>query len=357
MEPYFYLLIIPVLGLLIFVHELGHFVTARLSGIKVEEFGFGFPPRIFAIRRNGIDYSINAIPLGGFVRMLGENGDSSDPDSFGQKSPWRRMVVLTAGSLMNVALAVFLFALIAFAGDPTGAGVKVASVTPNAPAAVAGLQAGDILLDMNGQKLADVTQLQALTQENLGRDVTITVERDGKVVGPLHVTPRANPPEGQGAMGVVIQSARIEYIQHWPWEALWMGFERTAQVIILIIAGIAAIVQRIIPADFAGPIGIAQLTAEVAASAGGFWPAVISLLNLSAFLSVNLFILNLLPLPGLDGGRLIFVVIEAVRRGKRISPEKEGFVHFVGLMLLIAFVVVISYYDVLRAFRGETLLK
>jgi regulator of sigma E protease len=354
---YLYLLIIPVLGLLIFVHEAGHFFSARANGIKIKEFGFGFPPRIFGIERGGVIYSINAIPLGGFVKMLGEDEQTNDPDSFGNKSAGRRAIVLVAGSFMNLFLAIIIFAGIAMAGQPTGVGVSIATVMPGTPAAQAGLQNGDIVQTVNGQKIADVNQFRDVTQTNLDKPVTITVERNGKPAGPFTLTPRANPPAGQGAMGVVIQAAKVEYIRYWPWEAAWMGVQTSFTIIFATIAGLISIVQGVIAPDFAGPIGIAQLTAEVVSSAGGFWQAVISLFNLAAFLSINLFILNLLPLPALDGGRLLFVIIEAVRGGKKISPQKEGYVHFIGFVALLLFIVVISYFDVLRAFSGQPLLK
>jgi regulator of sigma E protease len=348
----YWLLIIPVLGLLIFVHELGHFLTARAMGVKVLEFGFGYPPRLIGIERGGVIYSINAIPIGGFTRMEGENGDSSDPDSFGAKRPWRRALILIAGSAMNLLLAVVIFASVAAIGQPTATGdVQVYSIAPASPAAQAGLKDGDVIVAISGQPTNGLANLQQVVQNNLGKQITLTVKRNGETLPPATIVPRANPPQGEGAMGVGIQAVTVN--KAYPiWEAIPMGFVQTVQILWLMIYGIIEMVRGAIPADLAGPIGMAQLTGEVA-QVGGWEPVV----NLTALLSLNLFLINLLPLPALDGGRLVFVAIEKIRRGKRVPPEKEGYVHFAGMMVLLTFVAIISYFDIVRVINGGSFFR
>lgn len=342
-------MIIPVLGLLVLVHELGHFLTARAMGVKVEEFGFGYPPRLFGITRGNVVYSINAIPVGGFVRLLGENGDSTEPDSFGAKRAWKRAIILASGSVMNLFLAALLFGMVAMAGEPTATGnVEIFSVSQNSPAAQAGLTVGDVIVAINGRQMDGLETLQRNVQDNLGKEITLTVRRDGQVMPPVLLVPRASPPQGEGAMGVGIRPVVVN--KSYPfWEAIPLGFQRTGEVFVLLVAGIVGMIRGIIAPDLAGPIGMAQLTGEVA-RVGGLVPV----LNLTALLSINLFLINMLPLPALDGGRLFFVLVEKVRRGKRIPPEKEGYVHFLGMLLLLTFIVVVSYFDIIRVVSGRS---
>jgi regulator of sigma E protease len=337
------------MGLLIFVHELGHFLTARLSGIRVLEFGFGFPPRLIGITRGGIVYSINLIPLGGFVRMLGENGDSSEPDSFAAKPPSRRALVLAAGSAMNFLTAVAIFALIAATGLPTPSDqVRIAEVFPGSPALTAGLQPGDIVLSVAGEPVQTTEGLRAITNRHLGQEIGLVILRGNQQLT-IYLTPRPNPPQGEGPMGVRIEPV-IVYVPRPLWEAIPYGFARSVEMLGIFVYGIGAMVRGIVAPDVAGPIGIAQLTGEVA-RVGGLIP----LANLAALLSLNLFAINLLPLPALDGGRLLFVLIEMVR-GKRVAPEREGRIHFVGIVFLISLAVIISYFDILRIASGRSIV-
>src|SRR4051794_22143199 len=191
--------IVPVfllmLGVLVLVHEMGHFFTALFFGIKVEEFGLGFPPRAVAFRRNGIDYSLNWLPIGGFVKIVGENGDSDDPASFGRAPAWKRIIVLAAGSFMNVLLAFIIFSGMAISGTtevdaPT---TGVGSVTPNQPAAAAGMQPGDRIVSVAGQQVSNSDQIRALSRKYAGTQTDFVVERNGKDIT-LKITPNPNPP-------------------------------------------------------------------------------------------------------------------------------------------------------------------
>ncbi|MDI7274360.1 MAG: RIP metalloprotease RseP [Anaerolineae bacterium] len=336
----------------VFVHELGHFVVAKLAGVRVDEFGIGYPPRLLRLGKRGdTEYTINAIPIGGFVRVLGDE-TPEDPRSLARKGPWLRGAFLVAGPAMNVALAVVLFATSLTLGVLTpvgGPGMGVYAVAPGSPAAKAGLRVGDTILEVDGTPVNSVASLHAVVAVRLDREIALKVSRNGEVLAEaVRLVPRSVHPQGQGAMGIAIGEplGRIAYP---PWEALWLGLQRTGWTVLSIIGGLVAMVRGYIPADLTGPIGIAQMTAEVARSGA------VQLVEWTAFLSINLFIINLLPIPALDGGRLVFVALEIVRRGRRIDPRKEGFVHFVGIVLLLALFLVISYFDLVRIVQGTPL--
>jgi regulator of sigma E protease len=338
---------LPILSLMMVVHELGHFITARRAGIVVQEFGFGLPPRIFGIERGGVIYSLNWIPFGAFVRMLGEE-DPSEPGSFARKSKLTRAIVLAAGSGMNFLLAVVAFAIAYMSGwpSPVENEVLISRVVAESPAAQAGLQEGDLVVTLAGRPIQRVEEFRTITQEHLGRPMPIVVRRDGRDVS-LAVTPRANPPEGQGAIGVAI-SPPLRSQQHGPLESIIFGFERTVQIILLTLGAPIAVLRGVLPADVVRPIGLpgmAQVAggaAQAVAETGAWYP----LLTVTGTFSAGLAVANMLPIPALDGGRLLFVLIEAVR-GKRVSPERENLFHFVGIVVLITLMVLISLNDIM----------
>lgn len=338
-----WLWIIPILLLLVFVHELGHFVTAKLSGITVREFGFGYPPRLFGFTYKGTIYSINLLPLGGFTRMEGEDGSEAAtmrPGSFASKSKATRTLVLAAGSLMNAALAPVLLTVVFMLGMPTPTGtVLVSAVQPDSPAAAAGMQSGDAVTNVQGHAVHSVGEFREQVQFRLGQPTTFDVERDGQSLT-ITVTPRENPPAGQGSVGVAIRE-QLATKQYPIWSAFWMGLQEAWHQFVLIWVGLIQTVRGAIAPEFLGPVGIANVTGEVA----HLGPQ--ALLEFAAFLSVNLAILNLLPVPALDGGRILFVIIEAVR-GRRVDPRREGLAHFVGMVILLTFVVLITYHDLLN---------
>lgn len=342
-----------VFSLLVFVHELGHFTVAKLTGIRVEEFGFGYPPRLLTIARRGdTEYTINAIPFGGFVRMLGEE-DPSQPDSFAAKSKLTRAGALLAGPLMNIVLAFILFMGVGLIGFdiPIGS-VAIIGVAPGSPAAKAGLQEGDTILTIDGLTVRNTYELSRYTRERLEEKVTLSVKR-GEETLPVHLTPRQEPPANEGAMGVIIQTVDIvgaDKLRYSLWEAIPMAGRMIVDVIAAIFSGLAGMIQGVIAPDIAGPIGIAAVTGEIAKS------GLIALTQFTAFLSIQLAIFNLLPFPGLDGGRLAFIALEALRGGKRVTPEKEGFIHLVGLAILIGLMLIVSYQDIARLLSGQPIL-
>ena len=342
-----------VLSLLVLVHELGHFTVAKLTGIRVEEFGLGYPPRLFTIARRGdTEYTINAIPFGGFVRMLGEE-DPSHPDSFAAKSKLVRAGALLAGPLMNVVLAFLLFIGVGLIGFdiPVGS-VNIVGVAPGSPAAEAGLQEGDTILSIDGLTVRNTYELSRYTRERLGEEVALSIKR-GEETLPVHLTPRQEPPVNEGPMGVIIQTVDIvgaDKLRYSLWKAIPMAGRMIVDVIAAIFSGVASMIQGVIAPDIRGPVGIAAVTGEIAKS------GLVALTQFTAFLSIQLAIFNLLPFPGLDGGRLAFVALEALRGGKRVAPEKEGFIHLVGLAILIGLMLIVSYQDVVRLLSGQPIL-
>ena len=341
-----WLWIVPILLLLVFVHELGHFVTAKLSGITVREFGFGYPPRLFGVTFKGTMYSLNLLPLGGFTRMEGEDGSEASamrPGSFASKPKRVRTVVLAAGSIMNLVLAPLLLMLVFLIGAPTPTGkVLISQVQPDSPAAGAGFKAGDAVTQIQGHPIHTVQDFRDQVQFRPGQPTTFTVIRDGETTT-LTLTPRQNPPEGQGAVGVAI-SDQLENKQYPVWTAFALGVKEAAITFAAIWIGLIQTIRGIIAPDFLGPVGIASVTGQVAQLGPQY------LLQFAAFLSLNLAILNLIPFPALDGGRILFVGIEAVR-GRRVDPRKEGLVHFIGMAILLFFIALISYHDLLNTPR------
>ena len=343
---------IGVLVVLIIAHELGHFITAKVSGVRVEEFGLGFPPRLLSVRRGETLYSLNAIPLGGFTKMAGEE-DPKVPRSLASKSAGTRLLVLSAGSLMNALLPLLLFAIAFMVPHNLVVGqVLVEEVAPNSPAAMAGIEPGDTFLRISGKPVRNTGDLQRYIQLNLGKEITTLVQHSDSTTEEVRVIPRWKPPEGQGAIGIVVNMSYSSIVsQHEPfWKAIPLGVKECIETFILFKNGILSMIIGRASAAVAGPVGIAQITGEVAKA--GISP----LLEFAAFLSINLAIINILPLPALDGGRIVFVLLELIRRGRRISPKIEGLVHFIGFAMLMGVIAVITYQDIIRIISGESLI-
>ncbi len=335
---------LAVLTLLVLAHELGHFVLAKRAGIKVHEFGIGYPPRLFGIRYGETLYSVNLLPLGGFVKMLGENAAPGDPRAFASKSKGTRAAVLFAGSGMNLALAPILFGIALMLGETVPCEdchrVQVVGLQPRSPAVVAGLREGDILLAVNGQNVGTADDVRAAVRDAGQRPIDVAVERgDGEQH--LLLTPQVNPQDGRLMIGVALGPQMVT-VRHSVWEAIPLGIERTWATMKLFVEGVRQMVAREQPVELSGPVGIARETGRVAQAGFTY------LLQFTAFLSLNLAIFNMLPIPGLDGARLAFVALEGARRGQRINPQIEGVIHFVGLMLLITLMLFVSYHDVRR---------
>jgi regulator of sigma E protease len=341
-----------ILAGLILAHELGHFVTAKASRVRVDEFGLGFPPRLLSIKRGETRYSLNAIPLGGFVKMAGEE-DPKVPGSLASKSIGTRLLILSAGSLMNALLPLLLFSIAFMVPHDTLAGqVVVEEVATSSPAASAGIESGDVILSINEKPVRNINDLQRNIYLNLGKEITLLIKHSDSTTEDIGVIPRWTPPEGEGAIGVAVRLLNPTVIsQHYPfWKAIPMGVSECIEAFVIFKNGILSMIIGTTPVAVAGPVGIAQITAEVAKA--GISP----LLEFAAFLSINLALINIFPLPALDGGRIVFVLLEWVRRGKRISPKTENVVHLVGFILLMTAILIITYQDIIRIISGESLI-
>jgi regulator of sigma E protease len=343
---------IAVLILLVLTHEFGHFAAAKLSKVKVEEFGIGFPPRIFGIKRGDTMYSINTIPFGGFTKLLGEE-DPTMPGSLASKSIPVRVFVLSAGSLLNLLLPIILFS-ISFMIPHTMVleNVMIKDVAAASPAQLAGIQTGDRILEIDSHQVKNRSEVSYFIQLNLGNEITMKLQKPDSSEKTILVKPRWNPPQGQGATGVILDSANPSTVsESMPfWQAVPSSVTHSWEILILFKNEVLSWFIKGIMPKLAGPVALAQITGEVVKA------GVSPLLEFTALISINLGLFNLLPFPGLDGGRLVFVFLEWVRRGKRISPKKEGLVHLVGFIALIALILVITYFDVSRIIQGESLL-
>ena len=332
-----------VLLVLVLAHELGHFIAARAFKVKIIEFGVGFPPRLLSRKRGDIVYSVNAVPLGGFVKLAGEE-DPNVPGALASKSWGVRILVLSAGSLMNLILPILLLSIAFMLPHNAVMGaVTVEEIAPNSPAAIAGIQPGDVLLSINGTPLNSIGDLQRLIQLNLGNEITMAVKR-GDALREVKVVPRWKPPPGQGAVGILSRLVNPTVVSESEpfWRAVPMGATECVEIFVLFKNEIVRWIIGTSPVQVTGPVGIAQLTGEVARA--GISP----LFEFAAFISINLGIINIFPLPALDGGRIAFVVLEMMRRGRRVSPKTEGLVHMIGFALLMSLVLVITYHDILN---------
>lgn len=343
---------IIILSVLVLVHEFGHFITAKSSGIVVEEFGLGFPPRIFGIKRGQTIYSLNAIPFGGFTKMLGEE-DPAYPGSFASKSRWVRFLVLIAGSLMNILLPIVLFTLSAIIPhNMVMEKVQITDIAPGSPAQIAGIESGDILLKINNRDMDNRGLVGYNIQLNLGKPVNLLLQKPEGTEKEVTVIPRWKPPEGEGSIGIMIDGidSRIERVSTPFWEAIPNSVVRCWEILVLLRNEIMGWFIKGAAPQVSGPIGIAQLTGEFVKA--GISP----LIEFAALISISLGVFNLLPFPGLDGGRILFVGLEWIRRGKRVSPKHEGLIHTIGFIVLIMLILVISYFDVIRIIGGGSIL-
>ncbi len=333
------------LAALIIVHELGHFLAARLFNIEVEEFGLGFPPRLATLfEAGGTRYTLNWIPLGGFVRPKGEN-DPDVPGGLASASPWVRFAVLAAGPIANLSIGVVLYTLIfSRIGAPIQDQVQIIEVAPNSPAQQAGLRAGDLILEVNDQEINGTADLQNSIQASLEQPTEITFKRNGQV-NMATLVPRKDPPEGEGAIGIVMSNpTRPISIP----EALPRGtvavFQHGKQILSF---PIQIILGQVGPEEgrFVGFKGMFDIYQEVRQSEPEpILPGGVRVLGFFATITISLGILNLLPIPALDGGRILFVLPEIVI-GRRIPPQYENVINLVSFALLLVLLLYINLQD------------
>ena len=335
-----------IIAVLILVHEWGHFITARRIGIPVHEFSLGFGYRLFHIKKNGVEYSIRLIPLGGYVRMAGEEpGDMENPEGFNNRKPWEKMLVAVAGPFMNFVAALVIFIYIfSFIGIPIVSNEAViGKIIKDKPAAAAGLKADDKILTVNETPVKSWNEFtEQLAQSQAGQVLTVKVNRNDQIVN-LDITPGISSTTGLPEIGVL---SKIDYEKQNIFTAVKIGFQRTYELTMLLFSGLGLLFSGGASVnELAGPVGITKLVGEAAQVGSVF------LLSFTAFLSINLGILNLLPIPALDGSRIVFGLIEAIRR-KPIEPEREGFIHWIGFMFLMLLIVIVTYNDIVRLIKG-----
>ncbi len=341
---------VVVLSVLVIVHELGHFLAAKKVGIWVEEFGLGLPPRIFGKKIGETIYSVNWFPFGGFVRMHGEDGSSKikKDRAFILKPKSQRLFVVTAGVLMNFALAIVIFSVVYFfTGVPRDTKiVRVVDVLPGSPAQEAGILKDDILVKVDDRLIDNTSSFVSYIDSKKGEKVSLVVKRGSEDLS-LKVVPRVAPPENEGPLGVVISSTEIYYPPVWqrPFYGAFYGVKEAifwGKNIALSLGNmIVGLFRGDIPKDVSGPVGIFAITTQ-AAKLGIF-----TLLNFVGILSLNLAILNILPFPALDGGRLFFIIFEMIFK-KRVPEKIESTIHMVGMAFLLLLLIAITIFDFKR---------
>jgi regulator of sigma E protease len=336
------------LATLIIIHEFGHFIVARLLNVEVEEFGLGFPPRMLTLFHAwGTRFSLNWLPFGGFVRPKGEN-DPNVEGGLAASSPWVRLAVYLAGPMANLLVGVLLYALIfSRIGVPITDQVQVIEVAPDSPAALAGLLSGDMLIGVNDLKIDSTLDLQEAIRENYDKQTVIHYLRDGQE-GQVTLVPRSNPPEGQGAIGIVMgnPTRTVSVFTAAPTGALAVvrhGQELLAFPVRMIRGQLAPEEGRLV--GFKGMFDIYQEVRQTEATPT--IPAGVNVLAFFATITISLGILNLLPIPALDGGRIMFTLPELII-GRRVPPKYENVINLVSFALLLVLMLVINLQDFLN---------
>lgn len=357
---------IIILAVLVLVHEFGHFIVAKKSGIRVDEFGLGFPPRLWSITRGETIYSLNAIPFGGFVKIFGENPSDesiSGPDSersFVHKSKWIQVAVLIAGVTVNIIFAWFLFSLSFSIGAKIGASdvdmhyvsdrhVIIDAVIPNKPASKASLHEGDEVLSINANGVSftptSVEEIQTIVKESKGSELILHI-KEGAKEKDVSVRPEKNTINGIYAVGISLNL--VGTVRYPLYLAIWEGGRMVVNLFSNITSGLFNLIAGMVSgtADYSqvsGPIGIAKYVGEARDIGFSY------LLSFVGFISLNLAVLNLLPFPALDGGRILFVIIEAIKRSP-IKPKVANTINAIGFGILIILMIVVTFKDIIKLF-------
>ena len=349
---------ILIFGLIVIIHEFGHFMMARKCGVLVEEFAIGMGPLLYSRKSGDTQYSLRLIPIGGYCKMLGEDGESGDPRAFNNKSLGRRTAILSFGAIMNLILAFVIFAFLTSVGGFTT--TVISEVLPGTPAAEAGLMIGDRITGLNHTKTHIFEDLGLELTFSNGKPMEVSYVRNGQEYS-VEITPyllNENGVESYKLGFRVISktgifSERVEGFERASvWESLSVPVYQIAFWVRATVQSLFKLIIRQIPLNsLSGPIGIVSTINEsytqTVQQGGGVLDIFLNMLNLCAVLSANLGVFNLLPLPALDGGRLLFVLFEFIRR-KPVPAEKEGMVHMVGFVLLMLLAVFIAYNDIMK---------
>ncbi|GIW62570.1 MAG: putative zinc metalloprotease [Patescibacteria group bacterium] len=342
------------LFILVLIHELGHFLVAKLANIKVEEFGIGFPPALLKFKTKETVYSINAIPLGGFVKVYGEEYNekvTKDKNrAFINKKPWQKIAVLTAGVIGNFLLGWVLISFLFTQGVPLPTTkVEIENIAKASPAETAGIKSKDIIKAVKTNEktvyVESVPEFIEIINENKGKPITLIIERNKKELS-ITTIPRENPPKDQGALGVVLKTFEIKKYNWYqaPYYGLIESYNTTVMIVLslknLIIESLAGQADT---KNLAGPIGIAKIVSDASAVGLNYYLYVV------AILSFNLAVVNILPFPALDGGRIVFVLYEWIT-GNKVNKKVEHWVNAAGFAILITLVIIISIEDIKRFF-------
>ncbi|MHB8508770.1 MAG: M50 family metallopeptidase [Candidatus Dormibacteria bacterium] len=331
--------VVAVFGLLVTFHELGHFLVAKLNHVRVIEFAIGFGPTLVSFTGGETTYALRVVPLGGFVRLAGMDDGETGPRSFPSKNVWQRLSIIAAGSMVNlVVLPLLIFT--GLQAMEAGGPVTVDSVRIDSPAAAHGILPDDLIVGVQGRDVSTVEDFRRAVNGTRGEEVTVIYRHPGAPPTAVRIVPESSG--GKWIVGVGLRGGAFD-----PLLALTGSAKETVGTVVAIFAGLGALASGHIPGGLGGPCGPSGPVGILRATAAAAQEGVIALAGFTAFLSVNLGILNLLPIPALDGGRLAFLLVEAVR-GKPIDPSKEQRVHFVGLVVLLSFVLFVSYNDFIR---------
>ena len=339
-----------VFGILTFFHELGHFMAARYYGIKVYEFSLGFGLSFFDVKRGDTLYSLRLIPLGGYVKMAGTDPDEEGeteynaPHSFNQKSVWQRFWVIAAGPLMNFVLAILLLATIFMVYGMKIPTSHVGNVLEGSPAERFGIQPGYKIIEVNSIPVNNWADLTKEINKSAGKEIVLKLEKDGDIYQKV-VVPELDE-DGRYIIGIQPDPNNITVERLNPFAAIWQGMKITLNVSIMIVTFLGKMIIGAEPPDLSGPVKIVSVIGDAAQT--GFF----QLLQLTAFLSINIGLLNLFPIPALDGSRLVFLLVEKIR-GKPIDPTKEGFIHMIGFGLLMLMIVVVTFNDIQSLFNSK----
>lgn len=348
------LVFILMLGLLVFVHELGHFLAALLSGMKVEEFAFGFPPKLWSKKYKGTRYAINLFPIGGYVKILGEDEKNKDPNAFGNKRIRSRIFVIVAGVLMNFVLGFLLFLILFWCSYPplvsnvnayngkivegTG-GLYIEEIEKNSLAEKYDIKTGDVIIQVDEIQNPNVDDLHVAVANNQNGVVSLEIKRGNNLIK-KELTIANNPQIG---VGIWEKMYKVNYT--W-WKVPYYAFVETGKTIAKTFIAVYGffkdlIITRHVASDVVGPVGLFGITSVAVKLGFGY------ILTLVILLTINLGIINILPFPALDGGRLVFLVVEKIR-GKKVAEHVEGIIHTIGFWLLIVLMILIAVRDVMR---------
>ena len=355
----FIIAFLSLIGLVV-LHEFGHFILAKKFGVKVEEFGIGYPPRIFGKKIGETIYSLNLLPFGAFVKMPGEIGDADNKRSFSHQAVWKRAVIAFGGVLSFWIMAAILFSIVFGLGtqvaiDDNQAGnlinpkVQIAGVASDSPAETAGLKLGDIARKVEAGgvllEILKVKDLQDFTSQYLGQEISLTVERGGEILV-LNMTPRVSQPDGEGPVGVSLVRTAIK---SYPWyQAPWQGIVSTVNMTGAILEGYGQAIKNVVSGvpsgvQLTGPIGIFQMLSQAGQLGATYF------IQFVGMIAIYIAIFNVLPIPAVDGGKMLFLLIEAIRR--RPIPEKiEQNVTAVFFMALLLLMVFVTVKDIIRIF-------